>query len=99
MMLFRTHIKRGNKQLNVSYQNELINETTFYKYLGILLDQSLSLSESFAQKSQYSITSITSGDETKGLCEPQSCQKNLRINDRSDIGIRQLHLSTSLPPS
>jgi hypothetical protein len=49
VMLFGTNKKRGNKHLNVSYRDEPINETTSYKYLGILLDQSLTLSENFAQ--------------------------------------------------
>ena len=31
VMLIGTHKKSGNKQLNVSYRNELINETTSYK--------------------------------------------------------------------
>ena len=49
VMLFGTRKKRDDKHLNVSYRDKHINETTYYKYLGILLDQSLFLSGNFAE--------------------------------------------------
>ena len=48
-MLFGTSKKRDDKHLNVSYRDKPINETTYYKYLGILLDQSLLLTGNFAE--------------------------------------------------
>ena len=49
VMLLGTSKKRDDKHLHVSYRDKPINETTYYKYLGILLDQSLLLTGNFAE--------------------------------------------------
>ena len=45
VMLFGTNQKIKNKSLDISYRFAKISNTTNYKYLGVRLDQNLSLSE------------------------------------------------------
>ena len=48
-MLFGTGKRRYNKTLNITSRNQKVTETTSYKYLGVILDQNLSMTENFSK--------------------------------------------------